>query len=124
MVLVIEEEPLVLQVLTTALRIGGFNVLTAQTDSMAEQLFHAHASTLCLVIVNISPEMWGVAFVQSLPNLTPRIPILFITGLGDVQIEHVLRANDPVLYKPFAMPHFLEAVATVIEGNTGASPRQ
>ena len=116
-VLVVEKEPIVVRVLTMALRESGFEVLTAHTAEKARELFHSHAATLCLVAVDINLDRHGVQFVQSLPDLTPRIPILFITELGNLEVESIGNVNDPVLYKPFGIPEFLEAVASTVGRN-------
>jgi DNA-binding NtrC family response regulator len=120
----VEREPIVLRVLTSALGQTGFEVLTARTGPSAQTLFHTYASHLCLAIVDIDRELSGVAFVQSLPNLTPRIPILYITELGDLEIEEIVPANYPVLHKPFSILQFLEAVAGAVESSEGDAVNQ
>src|SRR3954451_15442392 len=92
-VLVVEKEPIVTCVLARGLSNHGFEVLTADTGDTAQKLFHTYASRLCLVVVDIDRELTGIEFVQSRPDLTPHIPILFITALGDIHVEDLV-PND------------------------------
>ncbi|HZR66855.1 MAG TPA: response regulator [Terriglobales bacterium] len=117
-VLVLDDEPIVLAVVTSALRTAGFDVLQAKTAKDAGTVFHTDAARLCLGLIDIELEgMSGVQFVQSLPTLTPRIPILFMTGLGTIEVEG-LAPEDPVLYKPFTARTLLAAVENALFGDS------
>jgi DNA-binding response OmpR family regulator len=114
-VLLVDREPIVLDLLASALSRGGFHTLAADSYTDARLLFDAHSPKLCLALIDISPEMSGLEFVQSLPNLTPRIPILFTTGLGDLSVEERLGPDWPVLYKPFNVRQLEAAMSNVLE---------
>jgi len=113
--LVVDDEPVVLDVITSALTSAAeFQVIQARTAEEARSLFDTHAADLCVAIVDIRlAASNGVDFVRSLPTLIPRIPILFMTGLGDRDVAD-LAPEDPVLYKPFTVNTLLQAVETVV----------
>jgi two-component system, OmpR family, response regulator len=121
-VLVVDGEPIVRGVVAMVLLQSGFAALTAQIPEEGQRLFEAHAGSLCLAVIDIGPQMRGFAWVQSLPSLTPRIPVLFITGLGDRQVEEMLCPEDPVLYKPFHARQLLGVIRKVLEQQWGRIP--
>ena len=121
-VLVLDDEPVVLRVVAAALGQNGFEVLTAERPEEARGLFHTHADALCLAVIDLAlTGMTGVDFVNSLPTLTPRIPILFITGLGDVEAEDTLPPNSAVLHKPFKVDALMNAIYAVVSPTSAAS---
>src|SRR5689334_23135784 len=78
-ILVAEDEPLVLNVVSNVLVRFGYEVVGAGDGSSAYELFQQHACELVLLVVDIAmPKKSGVELVQHLPTLTPRVPVLFI----------------------------------------------
>ena len=115
-ILVVEDEPIVEAFIRNTLE-QDYCVLSAADGQLALILFEQHATTLALMIVDIAlPKMSGTDFVQRIPTLTPRIPVMFITGLGTHarQVAEVTRQNFPVLQKPFRSAQLLRAVAAAI----------
>jgi DNA-binding NtrC family response regulator len=114
-VLVVEDEPLVMDLVTNVLTRNGYDVVAATDGDQATELFRQHASELCFLVVNIAlPKTSGLEFVEQLPTRVPRIPVIFITGLGEHQ-EWVKRAEEEgfaVLQKPFSAATLMDFVLT------------
>src|SRR5215467_4505585 len=122
--LVVEDEPLVMDVVTSVLTRNGYSVVPAVDGDQAAQLFHQHARELCLLVVNIAlPKTTGLEFIEELPTRVPRIPVIFITGLGERQ--HLVRqATDegfPVLQKPFSAEGLMEFVLAAASNQRSAA---
>jgi DNA-binding response OmpR family regulator len=103
-ILVVEAEPIVVKFIATILRLEGYRVLVARDGVEASGLFHEHAAKLALMIVAmITPRLTGAEFIASLPTLEPRIPVVFMTSLGDYEVQHTLQDKSRffVLMKPF-----------------------
>ena len=116
-ILLIEDEPVVENVIRKLLEREGYNVLSAADGQDALKLFEQHSGVLALMLVDIAlPDVSGAEFIERIPTLTPRIPVVFITGLGtlDRQVLELTRKNFPVLYKPFRPAELVRAVATAI----------
>src|SRR6185295_1064944 len=97
-------EPIVQNFLITALGCAGYEVVTA-TDAMhARRLFDAHAPDLALMALEIAlPGMSGPEFVGSLPTLKPRIPVVFLTCLGESEVAvQPVQSLAPIMQKPFS----------------------
>ena len=115
--LVVEDEPLVMDLVTNILTRNGYDIVAATDGEQAAALFHQHASELCLLLVNIAlPKTSGLEFIKNLPTRVPRIPVIFITGLGMHQhfVQQAVDEGFPVLQKPFtaeAMMEFITAAS-------------
>jgi hypothetical protein len=57
----------------------------------------------------------GPEFVNRLPTLAPRVPVLFITAGGEFEAD-IVRSNFPVLEKPFRADTLMATVKTLVPG--------
>jgi len=113
-VLVVEDEPIVLDFISTVLRQSGYQMVSAADGKQAHRLFRQHAPELALILVEILvPGMDGAEFITSLPTLSPRIPIVLITCLGDAEVKEKLDGQFPVLFKPFTPADLKVAVQSM-----------
>ncbi|MDO6580330.1 response regulator [Photobacterium sp. 2_MG-2023] len=102
--LVVDDEPVNLQVVTSFLRIAGYRVITAENGQQALSLMEAHQPSLVLLDV-MMPGMSGYEVCQQLRtrySLT-ELPIIMLSALGQVRDRvkgFEFGAND-YLTKPF-----------------------
>jgi CheY-like chemotaxis protein len=114
-ILVVDTEPIVQKTMSAILERMGYRVVVAMDGQRAGELFSRNAPELVLVIVEISlPRVSGPEFVESLPTLAPRIPVLFTTGMGDYEVPDDIRWKFPVLQKPFRAATLVADVKTLI----------
>jgi CheY-like chemotaxis protein len=112
-ILVVDNEAIVLDFISTSLGMAGYQVVTATSAEQATQVFSRYASDLALIFVEIAlPRKSGADFVSNLPTLKPRIPVIFITSFGEREIEGPLRYDFPILRKPFKYSDLKNAVQT------------
>ena len=122
--LVVEDEPLVMDLLKNVLIRNDYDVLAATDGDQASELFHQHAGKICLLMVNIAlPGTSGLEFIGELPTRIPRIPVIFITGMGDREplVKQAVAAGFPVLQKPFTAETLMEFVRTASSNQRGAA---
>ena len=101
-ILVVDDEEIVRKTLHSILEQMGYCVLAAIDTRQAGKLFAQHASELALMIIEIGmPSVTGPQFVERLPTLTPRVPVLFITSMGEEEEEKAVKKFQ-VLRKPFS----------------------
>jgi len=94
----------------------GYKVVGAIDGRQAQAIFASHASELALLIVEITlPKLSGPDFVNHLPTLAPRIPVLFITGMGGYEVPGEISRQFPVLQKPFKADALLTAVKPFLQ---------
>ncbi len=101
-VLVVDDEAIVRRTISVIFQWMGYQVVVAGDGRQAWELFTRHAPELALMVVEIAlPRVSGPEVVERLPTLAPRIPVLFITTMGEYEIPDAVRGRFPVLHKPF-----------------------
>jgi two-component system sensor histidine kinase EvgS len=106
-ILLVEDDPAILNVTSMLLEKLGYTVLAASTPGEAVRLAREHAGEINLLMTDVvMPEMNGRDLAQSLMSLYPQLKCLFMSGYtADVIAHHgVLEAGVHFLHKPFTLP--------------------
>ncbi|MCL2341385.1 MAG: ATP-binding protein [Proteobacteria bacterium] len=117
-VLLVEDEPMILDVTMGMLRKLGYTVLVAGTPEEAMRLAHAHADTIHLLLTDVvMPGMNGRMLANNLLTFNPALKCLFMSGYtANVIVHHgVLDEGVHFLQKPFT----LDALAAKIREAMG-----
>ncbi len=113
LILVVDDEAGVRSSLQRTLAMHGYRVLTATEGNAALALFARHSAEIQAVLTDMMmPGMEGPALIRSLRYLSPRLPILGMTGLahrGDVKGVDGLDLPI-VLNKPFSSAKLLSVL--------------
>jgi PAS domain S-box-containing protein len=117
LVLVVDDEPIVLQIIQTILELYGYRVLTARNGEMGVQAVRDHLDELALVILDSTmPVMGGEVALGHMKALAPRLPVILASGydvpqavsrLGEHQLAGFIR-------KPFMFNSLLGTVKSVL----------
>ncbi|WP_217352428.1 hybrid sensor histidine kinase/response regulator [Candidatus Viridilinea mediisalina] len=116
-ILLVEDEPSILVMVTKMIESFGYVVLAAQNPSEAMGLAHAHPSPIDLLITDvIMPEMNGRDLAHKLMAEYPNMKHLFISGYTANFIAHhgVLDAGVHFIQKPFAITDLATKVREVL----------
>jgi two-component system cell cycle sensor histidine kinase/response regulator CckA len=115
-VLVVDGEEIVRKTITFIFEHRmGFRVVGASDGAQARALFASHAAELALIVVEVAlPRVSGAEFVTHLPTLEPRIPVLFITAMGEYELPETVTRHFPVLRKPFKADTLVTAAKHLI----------
>ena len=115
-VFVVDDDVSIRQALTNLLRSVGFNV---QTFGAAAEFFSSNRpeAPACLVLDVRLPGSSGLDLQRQLIEAKIRIPIIFITGHGDIQMSvRAMKAGAvEFLTKPFRDQELLDAVQQAID---------
>jgi CheY-like chemotaxis protein len=112
-VLVVEDDPLVRAMAVRGLVEAGYDVLEADHGGAALEAIRSHAGRVDLVITDVGmPEMDGYELARQLREERPDLPVLYMSGYGDVD------SVGPLLRKPFA-PDVLVRKADEMIGSMG-----
>jgi PAS domain S-box-containing protein len=104
-VLLVEDEPAMLEIGAEILAQLGYSVLTADRPSQALSVAQAHAGEIQLLITDVvMPEMNGRELAEGLAASRPAIRSLFVSGYTSDIIAHrgVLEEGIHFLEKPFS----------------------
>ena len=116
LVIVLDDDLSVRESLISLFRSVGLRAVAfASVDDVAREKVMDQAS--CLVLDIRMPGMDGLAFQQYLLSIGQKIPLIFMTGFGDVPMTVQAMKGGAVdfLPKPFEEAAMLEAVAAALE---------
>ena len=104
-ILLVEDEPDMLELTTRLLKMQGYTVLAACTPGEAIRLAREHAGEIHLLITDVvMPEMNGRDLAKNLLSLYPNLKRLFMSGYTANVIAHhgVLDEGVHFIQKPFS----------------------
>jgi DNA-binding NtrC family response regulator len=114
-ILVVDDEPAVLDLVGRMLRTRGFAVVSHSRADGALAWATEHPGEAHLVISDVvMPGMNGLELAESLRKLSPDLPILFVSGYPDRVPRSVLGPSAPLLQKPFTAAQLLGTVQKLI----------
>ena len=111
-VLVVDDQPVVLDVLTEYLRRDGHTVETASNGLEALDKFNQGKFDLFLVD-RAMPTIGGDELAGAIKNLAPDLPVIMVTGFGEMMeaVEERPRGVDLILSKPLTPVKLRQALA-------------
>lgn len=118
-ILLVEDEPAILNMTMMLLKKQGYTVMAADTPGEATRLANEHSGIFDLLITDvIMPEMNGKDLANNLKSLNPKLKCLFMSGYtADVIAHHgVLEEGMHFIHKPFALPDLAVKVRKVLDG--------
>jgi two-component system OmpR family response regulator len=122
--LVVDDEPVILELLAGALRFAGFDVLTAATG--AEALRAAATGQPDLILLDVMmPGCDGFEVIRRIHDSGPRIPVIFLTARDSRRdrVAGLSLGGDDYITKPFSLDEVLARISAVLRRSTsGVEP--
>jgi two-component system, OmpR family, response regulator len=118
--LVVEDEPNILELLAASLRYAGFEVITAGGGTEAVQAAQRHRPDL-LVLDVMLPDMDGFDVIRRLRGGGDRIPVVFLTardGMED-KVRGLTLGGDDYVTKPFSLEEVIARIRAVLRRTRG-----
>jgi two-component system, cell cycle sensor histidine kinase and response regulator CckA len=114
-ILVVDDEPSVLELVGKMLRRQGYAVVTHSRADGALAWATEHPGEAHLVISDVvMPGMNGLELAEALRNRIPGLPILFVSGYPDRVPRSLVSPVAPLLQKPFTPAQLLDAVQKLL----------
>jgi two-component system, OmpR family, response regulator len=122
-VLVVDDEPNLLEVVTMALRFQGFTVETAANgrDALAAvSRFKPHLMVLDVML----PDMEGFDVAERLGAQRAGVPIIFLTARDATEdkIRGLSGGGDDYMTKPFSLEELVARIRTILRRTGQAAP--
>ncbi len=117
-ILLVEDEPAILEIASLMLEKLGYTVLRAVTPGEAIHLARVYTGEIHMLMTDvIMPEMNGRDLAKSVLSLHPHIKCLFMSGYtADVIAHHgVLDEGVHFIQKPFSLPDMAAIVREVLD---------
>jgi PAS domain S-box-containing protein len=116
-ILLVEDEPMILEMTTVMLEHQGYTVLPAVSPGEAIRLAREHAGEIHLLLTDVvMPEMNGRDLARNLLSLYPDLKRLFMSGYTANVIAHhgVLDEGVNFIQKPFTMQDLATKLRNVL----------
>jgi CheY-like chemotaxis protein len=108
-VLVVDDEPSLLQLVAMVLKQNGHTALSASSGVEALMVYSSYRSKVDLVLTDIMmPGMSGIELAARFRALDPTVRILLMSGFVPEDID--VPTDLQVLKKPFPVQRLIEAV--------------
>ena len=117
-ILVVDDEPALLEVTGRILRNDGYTTLQARTYEQALSLASSRDFQL-LLTDSMLPGMTGATLAELITEMKPGVPVLHMSGYtaGVLDPERIRDGELPFIQKPFTAPALLEKVRTVLNAD-------
>jgi two-component system, OmpR family, response regulator len=118
--LVVEDDPNILELLSASLRFAGFEVRTATSGSNA--LAAAADQRPDLVVLDVMlPDVDGFDVIKRLRAEGERVPVVFLTARDatDDKIRGLTLGGDDYVTKPFSLEELTARIRAVLRRTTG-----
>jgi len=101
-VLVVDDEPGMLEVLSMALEEMGYRALVTQSPERALEILRTEEIELALLDIRM-PGMDGRELMQKIKEHSPRLPVVFLTAFGNIKdaVSAIKEGAFDYLSKPF-----------------------
>ena len=119
-ILLVEDEPTLLNCLKAMLEREGHSVIAANSPGNAIELAKEHGDRIHLIIADVvMPEMNGRELVNQITSRYPNLKHLFMTAYSGSVIAHhgVLDEEIHLIRKPFSREDLLAKMAEVLAGD-------
>ena len=115
LVVVVEDEPLILEMVREALEEAGFEVLSATSSGSAEEKIEAADEIVGLITdvrLGRGPDGWELA--RAVRSSRPNLPVVYMTGdsAGEWLAQGVPRSL--IVQKPFAVGQVVAALTGLL----------
>ena len=122
-ILVVDDEPNIVDVISMALRYQGFDVATAATGGDAIGQVKAFRPHLMLLDVML-PDMEGFEVAERLGSQRSGVPIIFLTARDSTEdkIRGLTTGGDDYVTKPFSLEELVARIRTVLRRSGAAEP--
>ncbi len=124
-VLLVEDEPAILDLCKKILELSGFRVLAATSPAEAIRLAGMPKAQIDILVTDVvMPEMNGRELSRQIVLLHPGVRILFMSGYGEEVIAHqgMLEEGVQFMQKPFTVSELEAKVRGALDaGRSGSS---
>jgi PAS domain S-box-containing protein len=117
--LMVEDEPMVLNIAARVLRGLGYQVLEAETARKALDTARNYEGPIHLLLTDVvMPEMSGMDLAKRFAMLRPDTPVLFASGYPreELDAQGLAQGELRLIQKPFNREELASAIRAVIDG--------
>jgi CheY-like chemotaxis protein len=123
-ILVVEDEPKVLKLVSTMLETQGYRVFAAANGHHALRIFAENPEIDLLLTDVVAPGMSGPMIADEIAAQRPGIRVLFMSGYDGTQVvqRYVVEQGCSLIVKPFTPNQLIAKIAAALD--KGPEPTQ
>jgi CheY-like chemotaxis protein len=115
LILIVDDEPMVRDLVRAALEQCGYSVLTAENGRAALEIFRDNKEIAGVLMDLTMPLMGGGEAFMRMNELRPGIPIVISSGYSESAVrEQFTNALAGILKKPFTLAELRDKIAAVL----------
>jgi two-component system, OmpR family, response regulator len=124
-VLVVDDEPNILELLSAALRLSGFEVRAADCGAAALSAVRERRPDIAVLDVML-PDVDGFELARLLRGVHERLPVLFLTARDAVEdrIAGLTAGGDDYVTKPFSLEEVVLRLRAILRRTKGEPDRR
>lgn len=125
-ILIVDDEPFIINVTRDILKSFGYEVLTAQSGKEAIQTYQTHDGSIGLVILDmIMPDMGGGDVFERLKAINPGVRVILASGYSiSGHAQTIMEQGcSAFLQKPFGMIELSRKVREVLDRKNDTPPK-
>jgi two-component system OmpR family response regulator len=118
--LIVEDDPNILELLSASLRFAGFDVTTAKSGLDAVTAVQRHRPDLVVLDVML-PDLDGFEIVRRLRSGGVHVPVVFLTARDETEdkIRGLTIGGDDYVTKPFSLEEVVARIHAVLRRTSG-----
>ncbi|WP_116950033.1 response regulator transcription factor [Jiangella endophytica] len=118
---VVDDEPNIVELLAASLRYAGFEVTTARSGRQALDLVLAEQPDLVVLDV-LMPDLDGFSVVRQLRSHRVDVPVLFLTAkdAGEDRVTGLTIGADDYVTKPFSLEEVVARIRAILRRSRGS----
>lgn len=115
-VLIVDDEPEILEIIQDALEARGLRVKAAQTDREALELLEKEARDTAVLVtdINLGAGVTGFDIARKARELNPSLTVVYITGNPE-PVKRFGVEGAALIEKPFTPDELLETLEPLVE---------
>jgi PAS domain S-box-containing protein len=124
-ILIVDDEPLILQYCQEMIKSLGFSVFAVMTAEEAIQIYRGHNQDIDIAILDmVMPKMNGLQLFGNLQTINPDIKTIITTGYAlDSRIsEIILKNSHQYLKKPYTRDQLAQSIANLMDQEHDPDP--
>jgi two-component system cell cycle sensor histidine kinase/response regulator CckA len=118
-ILVVDDQPVVLEFCRVTLERAGYNVFTASSGDQALSFFEPNRSPVDLAVIDIvMPGMSGIELAKRLEKLSHGVRIVLMSGYSPDEVKRVVgeqAANYRSMWKPFEARTLVQMIKNALD---------
>ena len=120
--LVVDDEPAILRMLTEVLNGSRFSVITTTRGDSAVEMYRQHPGKIDLVLLDLQMHPWnGLQVLSELRRINPQVRVAFMSGSpSDGPVAEMMEAGEVSVFpKPFlSLADLTNALSELVDSKT------